>query len=638
MPAKMATLLVTLLLVSVSGCGGSSSSSNTSHNEITPDPKPTVTEPVTDNGVVTAISKNDCPSLLNTSSGSLWCWLDPSPQGNHILNIATGDGRYAFVGYHSTLLMSSDLESWNNINVPLFNQNPFYDAAFSDKSLVLSSVRETFISDDYKDWKRSDEKFSSLAIHYANGLWVSVGIGSHVAVSDDGEHWEVSTIHPSAKQSDFLEDVYYANGHWVIVGNSGSIYYSADAKQWIKPDVDSNVDLKEVSYADDKGIWVTVGYEFSTSHNVLVSTDLSTWRTYSSNNEFGFSSIIYDGNNFIASSLFDSDYISRDGTDWFFRGAKHSSLSRAVLHYDDENQLLIKAGVGGRISTSLDSNTWINKVSPKLGSARSIEFSESEGYAIVGQQHTSKGGLLISSDGKDWSEIQVKDSSLLSDIKYASGVWITVGVRGNVYRSTNKNDWSQVFTGSNWLRNIDHDPITGRWVAVGWAGKVLTSTDSINWTQVDSKITSNLESIYYANNLWVAGGANNTLIHSEDGINWQNASLNNSNSLSGSVSEIIHTDTGWKAFGGTYNYYTSQDGKSWDLSKSKVGNIEAVSFGNGEWRAVTLSGEVYSTVNFLDWKLLNSGSDFDADFDILFDGNKWIVVSEFGAVRFEAVN
>ncbi len=107
------------------------------------------------------------------------------------------------------------------------------------------------------------------------------------------------------------------------------------------------------------------------------------------------------------------------------------------------------------------------------------------------------------------------------DIDYFNGLYILIGLHGNIYTSPNLVNWAKRSSGvANYLRSI----ITGKSkaVIVGDNGIILTSNNGTNWSKQNSETTSSLMRIRYANGTFFACGYNGTILISLDGISWKN--------------------------------------------------------------------------------------------------------------------
>ena len=121
--------------------------------------------------------------------------------------------RFVAVGHHGAIVHSRDGEHWQPASRPA----------------VPLRVPEP--DDDPYDWFYY---FSGIA--WNGERFVAVGWGGNdhvgtVALSDDGDRWELASDHEYLADKHF-EGVAWSGERFVAVGNDGSIMYSSDGSHW----------------------------------------------------------------------------------------------------------------------------------------------------------------------------------------------------------------------------------------------------------------------------------------------------------------------------------------------------------------------------------------------------------------------
>ena len=139
-------------------------------------------------------------------------------------------------------------------------------------------------------------------------------------------------------------------------------------------------------------------------------------------------------------------------------------------------------------------------------------------------------GIMISSNGVNWTPINVENGNSRSSIVWSRELRIFVAVFWNGYASTSTNgiNWIQrdQFSNASWY-SVCWAPEIGRFVAVGLTGtnnRVMTSVNGINWTRGTNIPQSDWYSVVWSPELRIfvamsAGGINYAMT-SRDGINW----------------------------------------------------------------------------------------------------------------------
>ena len=118
-------------------------------------------------------------------------------------------------------------------------------------------------------------------------------------------------------------------------------------------------------------------------------------------------------------------------------------------------------------------------------------------------------------------------SAIPMDVDYHNGVYAYIGNNGNIYTSSNLNNWTKRTSGtSDRLVGITYGK--GQFIVTGDNGTILTSPNGTKWTKQDSGTTSYLIRSRYANGMYIACGYNGTLLQSIDGVSWNDISSNHS--------------------------------------------------------------------------------------------------------------
>ena len=93
---------------------------------------------------------------------------------------------------------------------------------------------------------------------------------------------------------------------------------------------------------------------------------------------------------------------------------------------------------------------------------------------------SSKGAVLVSQDGVEWSTVAITGTTSLEAVCYNSGQWVAVGDSGSVLTSPNGFEWTKTtVSGAGTLASVASG---NGYCAVGSStGKIYTSTDFISW-------------------------------------------------------------------------------------------------------------------------------------------------------------
>lgn len=156
-----------------------------------------------------------------------------------------------------------------------------------------------------------------------------------------------------------------------------------------------------------------------------------------------------------------------------FSGSSFSSSS--------QSQPLLQAPSPGSYSSS----SW---TSPLIASGFQVKqmIYEAGKFVAVGSRYdsaystTSKGAVLISQDGVEWSTVVITGTTSLEAVCYNSGQWVAVGDSGSVLVSPNGYEWTKTTVpGAGSLTSVASG---NGYCAVGSSlGKIYTTADFISW-------------------------------------------------------------------------------------------------------------------------------------------------------------
>jgi hypothetical protein len=273
---------------------------------------------------------------------------------------------------------------------------------------------------------------------------------------DQNLNWTSSTPASSADWS----AIAFGNNLFVAGANSAttsSIMTSVDGINWTLRTTPSTSLIYDIAYGN--GIFVVIINPSSGTNKVMTSTDGITWTIQTTPNRA-------------------------------FRGVTYG------------NGLFVAVGLSGAVMTSTDGINWIDRTTGGF----TIPLGKvAYGNGLYVAVQTLGGGYGYSSDGINWTSVAIS-SPITADIAYGNGTFVTVGVGGEISRSTNGSSWT-LFTGPN---TNSYSSITfgfGRFIAVannGTTGQVITSTNGTTWTAENSSTNTNWQAVTYGNGNFIA--------------------------------------------------------------------------------------------------------------------------------------
>ena len=268
-----------------------------------------------------------------------------------------------------------------------------------------------------------------------------------------------------------------------------------------------------------KGITYVDGKYYLLSESpakVCVSEDLENWTEYSLNgNYIKPKEIVYGNGVFIICG----DYGSSNKT-WIYRSTNGTTWTPIQLNTTVDFPLYCNGlkFVNNRFVICTDGWETIYRTDGRITKIEEIvvffESTNGTNWALR---------KLVINRGTDEN---YKNASAM-DIEYHNGVYVYAGNNGNIYTSSNLNNWTKRTSGtSSKLVGITYGK--GQFVITGDNGIILTSSNGTKWTKQDSGTTSYLIRSRYANGMYIACGYNGTLLQSIDGVSWTDISSNHS--------------------------------------------------------------------------------------------------------------
>ncbi len=432
------------------------------------------------------------------------------------------------------------------------------------------------------------------------------------------DHWDWRL--PRA-QGSRLRDIAWGGGRFVAVGKAGNIATSLDGTNWANVLVEADCDLLGIAYG--QGRFVAVGVmgrlygpfqSFGWGALVLVSTDGLNWQRGHAPDGY-CSEIAFGHGRFVLTRLFNQSsgvfaFTSEDGLDWtpvmvpgvvaqqvtfangefwatavgvIYRspdGLQWRVATKTLLNENLDNfaygggryVALSRSGYLGQTSTDGESWTGFNQGPARL---QSIAYGDGK---FVGTVSSPVGAVLISSDGRTWTEQDTGTRQELESVIHANGRFWAVGEAGTITTSEDGIAWSPSFAAND----TDYYGITTHGnlvIAAGDNGTILTSTDGQEWTRRSTPSGRNLHAVHAANGLVVAGGRGGRIMTSPDGVTWTTRNSGTTNYI-----ERIAWHGLWVAVCEGGDIVTSTNGINWSSARTiPSSDHEGVAFGGGYW-------------------------------------------------------
>lgn len=243
---------------------------------------------------------------------------------------------------------------------------------------------------------------------------------------------------------------------------------------------------------------------------VVSSSDGLTWNSFTQPSVSSILDITYGNGVFVAvitpSSGTNRIMTSTDGISWTIRTTPNRVFS--AITYG--NNQFVAVGNNGAIMTSSNGTVWTDRTTGSVTfNLKSITYGNNLYVAI----HTLGVNYAYSTDGINWTSV-AKEFPLSGDIAYGNGVFVVVGISGQISRSKDGINWI-LFSGPN-LDNYSSVAFgNGVFYAVSTTTTttVIRSTDGLNWTTEQMPQPKSLEGITFGNGFFVAVGTDTFLLN-----------------------------------------------------------------------------------------------------------------------------
>ena len=412
----------------------------------------------------------------NTSIGGLTVGLTQSVAWNGSLWMAVGTDNTDNLNPKGFVITSPDGIAWTNITAKLGGTNPFsaiktvsWNGArwFIGGQITPPDTYSSFTSVDTNTWVRV-----ITGMEYTTYSFASRRVLPYVGLTVDGSAGSTGPTGPAgggggSSTSPLMTDNFMVAGGDVTTNPGSSIVYSYDGLTWVtsSTNIFNTGKCKQVAW--NGSIWLAVGN---------------------------------DGTDGIIAS-------SPDGIRWTVElsgsGTPFSGTSRSVNAVAWNGYLWVACGSGGggggqgRIATSADGKTWIQRTSPFANNCYAVAANGNM-FVAVGYTNDYK-NIAYSYDGIIWEKPNTT----------------------SIFGGLSARAYSVAWNGQLWVMGG---------IANDSAGIIATSPDGINWQPqtIPGSLSAAIRvySVAWNGSLWMAGGSSNDggqgfILTSPDGTTWE---------------------------------------------------------------------------------------------------------------------
>jgi hypothetical protein len=463
--------------------------------------------------------------IVISTNGVLWSLANAGTNG--LGWITFGNGVFVLPSQGTSVLVSSDLQSWTNWGLPVPGPGDWphilFQAEFGSGTFVATVADEQYYPPSF-GWNPASHFYYSVnGTNWVQGagansfynarrfLFFGNGFFNEVS-SSYGQEENVRTADGTSSSGVVLSnDMYnaaagaFGNGRYVSVGVNGTVWTSADAANWTRHYSGIQSSLGPIITDSNRYLLV------ATSQPILVSADGLSFFPAGNAPTGIVSAVAFDGSNYVAVGG-SQIYSSSNSTTWVQR-TSNTSQSLAAMCRGPARWVAV--GAGGTVVTSPNTLSWTLRSSGTANSLNGVAFGNAIHVAV------GNGGTIVSSpDGAAWDVQFSGTTANLNQIRFLNGQFFAVGGNGTILLSSDGSTWSPANSQTS-LPLFDAAYGDGYYVVCG-STVFLLSTNGTNWQDITTKVptAANPRYISYLNqSFWVAGD-NGLLLQSDsaDGI------------------------------------------------------------------------------------------------------------------------
>jgi hypothetical protein len=478
--------------------------------------------------------------------------------------------------------------------------------------------------------------------------FVAGGWNGRICFSPDGVTWTEDSFPETSAIRDLAK-----SDHFLLAGGDFGIMWSTDAHSWTPVRYEAygvglsyTTPLRSVRrLAKGATDWLAVGF----SGTVLRSSDGLTWhrpldpgKTFSSHI---FTGAAYGAGVWVISGLGGKIWTSADGENWDLISTP-TTLDLMDVCYFGGKFIAAVSGADDIMLESVDGTHWTNitgvsgwrapllrSVDGRCYGLGSFERISSTGDGLTWRSHTHGTRHLNDSD---------TDRSTYRGVAVRNGVWVAVGSRGIISRSTDGDQWDAVlggeihaFTSAAYLRerlvalaepgvvltsnngrdwrnhrsgNYPQETLNAvadngsRAVAVGKT--ILISDDLEHWTEVGCPAGKHFSSVAWDGSSFIAGAKSGEVYRSSDGESW------NATQLSSYPVTVAAIQGMGIALDGS-DISVSLNGADWTAIPDSFGTLDLrhLYAGHGKFVATGTGYRGLFSADGLSWELFSQGKD-----------------------------
>ncbi|MCX7748892.1 MAG: dockerin type I domain-containing protein [Clostridia bacterium] len=438
------------------------------------------------NGKLFAAAKD---SEIYTSTDAIsWTRQLNTPLTLSLNRIRYMGNTFVGIGGFGSIVTSQDGLNWTiqKYQPAYVDDSPSLNCLACSENTYVLVGKEVYVSTDCTNWStRLLENSRNLYdIVWANNLFVAVGYGGKICISEDGDVWKDYTKWPAEGFTSIVWD----GSKYLTLSTGGSALISQDGInwKWKKTNLYNN-ELVRIIWDGKKYVAAGVHRNLNKATGIIcTSADGIFWSTSWGTSYPGPNNVLHDlaynGNMFVAVGDAGTMVTSLDGVTWTLKPPDTSEEINAITWNGEE---FVAAG-HSYLATSPDGINWTKNEMPKITGIRSLSGNQNMLVACINYY-----SIFTSQDGLTWDHANVEITGLIGKSIWTGKEFIVIANDGGFYTSTDGNYWTKKDIGIN--ESINDMAWNGKqYIGVGSNGLLVRGDSSTPSHKVSGFIAPDL--------------------------------------------------------------------------------------------------------------------------------------------------
>lgn len=554
-------------------------------------------------------------------------WENCSDSGKPIIaDIASNGSIFVGTGKDGMVYTSNDGFKWSMVKPQ--NQALFYDVIWSGNMFyVVSSDTNSgsgvvLTSPDGVNWSSHPIYRQLKDVAWNGTLNAAVGYGDAVQICKDGWNW--SGINLDEFYSRENSCIKWNGKIFVLAGDPDYIAYSSDGLIWNKTKIGQFDYIRDIEW--NGNIFTAVGYNLYSGHSnkdstfienkkalVLTSEDGVNWTRKELDNCKQLNSVIWDGNEFVASGDNGTILASRTGSNWTVQSTdtnqsilKLEFINNRIIALTENCNILFKDGNYKHYIPEYVKKSEINyeyewkKADIKSSAQPRVNHVAWNGSIFIAT--TGYDEVLTSTDGVEWQNLKVDELIRTYDVIYNGSKFILLA-QGNeskrpyIYISEDGLVWEI----TNFETEEDVKLIAANSsAAIVWTYSpiIYKSNNLIDWTLINPPVSypERISGIFESDGIFYMVYNGTEVYTSTDGEKWEKSNFN------GPLAETVSNDV-IKIFYSQFEnlLYKSTDGEIWTKLHRPFEQPDNYIWNGSEFVSVSSDGRVTRSTDGILW-------------------------------------